>query len=239
MHTGTHAQTCICWLSPCECYRCSIVNDRQQASVTDRAHLQNSGSCFALVPDMDKHVSAPSHLSLQQEIWQVEHAVGSNLFSFSSFSHTCLSSLARIIGRLLKYAHKRPWKFKEICLVVDRVRWPLCLGALWGMNVVASWLCSSFYLYMKEVVSCCDRSVALAVSGAAWWFDAENRAKRGGSSFCLAMMSLLPPSTPLSLFFSLWIFFLTYFLFLVSLWLCFVPHYHIKTCSRHYFIGGA
>lgn len=54
---------------------------------------------------------------------------------------------------------------------------------------------------MNEVVSCFDRSVALAFSGAAQSFDAENRAKGGGSSFCLSMMSLLPPSTPISLFF--------------------------------------
>lgn len=84
------------------------------------------------------------------------------------------------------------------------------------MNLVASSLYPSFYLYMNEVVSCFDRSVALAFSGAARSFDAENRAKVGGSSFCLTMMSLHPPSAPLSLFFSLWIFFLTYFLFSVS-----------------------
>lgn len=68
--------------------------------------------------------------------------------------------------------------------------------------MVASLLYPSFYLYMNEVVSCFDRSVALAFSGVAQSFDAENRAKGGGSSFCLSMMSLLPPSThpPFSLF---------------------------------------
>ncbi len=92
----------------------------------------------------------------------------------------------------------------------------------------------SLYLQRNEVLSCFDRSVALAVSGAARLFDVENRAKGGGSSFCLAIMSLLPPSIPisLSLSFSLFIFFFTYFICSISLWLCFVPHYLIKTCSR-------
>jgi len=143
----------------------------------------------------------------------------------------------RIMCRLLKYAHKRPWKFKEICLVLTG--WDgLCVLKLCGEWIWLPRGCVPLFINMKEAVSCCDRSVALAVSGASWWFDAENRAKRGGSSFCFTMMSLLPPSTHFSLFFSLWIFFLTYFLFSESLWLCFVPHYLIKTCSRQYVIAG-